>query len=441
MDCYFQVIKVKLAIFGAGYVGLVTSTCFADLGNTVICVDIDKDRINALKKGLMPFFEPGLKELVIRNYKEKRLFFTTDAKEAIQKSDIIFICVGTPPKSNGEANLDFVFDVAKSVGAYINGYKLVVNKSTVPVGTAEKTDRIIKNNMRTKHSFDVVSNPEFLKEGGAIQDFQVPDRIVIGTDSKKAKELMTHLYEPVARINRPIMITDVKTAELIKYASNAMLAARISFMNEISHLCEEVGADIKEVAKGIGLDDRIGPRFLQAGVGYGGSCFPKDVKALAQTLEQHNNPSTLLRAIDYVNERQKRSLLPKLKAFLPVLEGKKIAVWGLSFKPKTSDIRDAPSLVVIEQLKNEYAKVFAYDPEAMPEAKKYLKGVNLVENQYDALKDADALIIVTEWDQFREPDFDFMKQLMKNHIIIDGRNIYDPQKVKDKGFSYKGVGR
>ncbi|MBU1201214.1 MAG: UDP-glucose/GDP-mannose dehydrogenase family protein [Nanoarchaeota archaeon] len=432
---------MKLAIFGAGYVGLVTSTCFADLGNTVICVDIDKDRINALKKGLMPFFEPGLKELVIRNYKEKRLFFTTDAKEAIQKSDIIFICVGTPPKSNGEANLDFVFDVAKSVGAYINGYKLVVNKSTVPVGTAEKTDRIIKNNMRTKHSFDVVSNPEFLKEGGAIQDFQVPDRIVIGTDSKKAKELMTHLYEPVARINRPIMITDVKTAELIKYASNAMLAARISFMNEISHLCEEVGADIKEVAKGIGLDDRIGPRFLQAGVGYGGSCFPKDVKALAQTLEQHNNPSTLLRAIDYVNERQKRSLLPKLKAFLPVLEGKKIAVWGLSFKPKTSDIRDAPSLVVIEQLKNEYAKVFAYDPEAMPEAKKYLKGVNLVENQYDALKDADALIIVTEWDQFREPDFDFMKQLMKNHIIIDGRNIYDPQKVKDKGFSYKGVGR
>ncbi len=431
---------MKIAIFGTGYVGLVTGTCFADLGNIVTCVDIDKTKIKMVKRGRMPFFEPGLKELVIRNMKEKRLLFTTDDKQAIRESEIIFICVGTPQKSNGEADLSYVFEVAKSVGMHINSYKVVVDKSTVPVGTAEKVERVIKRFMKVKHPFDVVSNPEFLREGAAIKDFQNPDRVVIGSSSKKAGEIMSQLYAPVARMNRPVILVGTKTAELIKYASNAMLATRISFMNEISHLCEVTGADITQVAKGMGLDTRIGTRFLHAGVGYGGSCFPKDVKALAQTMEHFNLSSEILRAVDYVNERQKRSLLPKLKEFLPSLEGRKIALWGIAFKPKTSDIRESPAIVISEQLKNEYASVYAFDPEAIPEAKKYLKGVTYGD-QYEILRGADALIIVTEWDQFREPDFELMKKFMKGKIIIDGRNIYDPEKVKNLGFSYCGVGR
>ena len=429
---------MNIAIFGTGYVGLVSGTCFADFGNKVICVDIDKSKINALKKGKVSFYEPGLKELVLRNSKEERLKFTCNAKKAVQNSEIIFICVGTPSKQNGEANLDFVFQVAKDVGLFMNDYKVIVDKSTVPVGTAEKIKRIICKN--SKIDFDVVSNPEFLREGAAVKDFQNPDRVVVGSNSEKAKNIMAHLYKSVTRVGRPIMFTDIKTSELIKYVSNAMLATRISFMNEISHLCESTGANIKDVARGVGLDKRIGSRFLQAGPGYGGSCFPKDVKALAQSLEQFGLPSNILRAVDYVNERQKRSLVPKLKKFIPKLECKKIAIWGLSFKPRTSDIRDSPALVVIEQLKNEYADVFAYDPEAMPEAKKYVKGVTYVNNAYEALKDADALMILTEWDQFREPDFELMKQLMRGLIIIDGRNIYNSEPVS-KGFKYIGIGR
>jgi len=432
---------MKIAIFGTGYVGLVTGTCFADLGNTVICVDIDKEKIKAVKKGKMPFFEPGLKDLVMRNYKGKRLFFTLNSKQAIHDADVIFVCVGTPPKANGEADLQYVFNVAKEIGENINGYKVIVDKSTVPVGTADKVARIIKKHNNDKHPFDVASNPEFLREGAAVKDFRVPDRVVIGTESERAQKLLSQLYSPVVRADKPLVVTKVKTAELIKYASNAMLATRISFMNELSHLCEATGADIKEVSRGMGLDSRIGPRFLQAGAGYGGSCFPKDVKALAQTMEHYNLSSNILRAVDYVNERQKRSLLPKLKAFLPNLEGKKIALWGISFKPKTSDIRESAALVIYEQLKAEYADVYAFDPEAMPEAAKYVKGLKLGKDQYSILKNADALILVTEWDQFREPDFNLMKKLMKKHVIIDGRNIYNPKVIKDNGFEYQSIGR
>lgn len=432
---------MKLAVFGTGYVGLVTGTCFADFGNNVICVDIDKEKIKNLKKGRVPFYEPGLKELVLRNSDEKRLKFTTDAEKAVSESDIIFICVGTPPKPNGEANLKYVFEVAKTVAENMDDYKIIVDKSTVPVGTAEKVERVIEKWQKQRAPFDVVSNPEFLREGSAVKDFQNPDRVVIGAKSSVAKDKMSQLYKAVARVGRPIMVTDPKTAEIIKYASNSMLAARISFMNELSHLCDSTGANIKEVAQGMGLDRRIGPRFLQAGVGYGGSCFPKDVKALAQTLEKYGHASNIMRAIDYVNERQKRSIVPRLKKFLPSLEGKKVALWGLSFKPKTSDIREAPSIVIFEQLRNEFAEVVGYDPEAMLEVKREVKGLKLAKSAYAALKDADALILVTEWDQFREPDFKKMKKLMKQPIIVDGRNIYNPEIVREHGFKYIGVGK
>ncbi|KYK25241.1 UDP-glucose 6-dehydrogenase [Euryarchaeota archaeon SM23-78] len=436
---------MKLLCIGSGYVGLVSGTCFADLGNDVICLDIDEKKVETLNKGIIPIYEPGLKELVERNLKQGRLKFTIDTENSIKQAEIIFICVGTPPKANGEADMSFVYNAAESIGKHIVSYKIVVTKSTVPVGTAEKIKRIINAELKKrkkKIDFDVVSNPEFLREGAAVKDFQNPDRIIIGTSSEKAKETLARLYKPISRATKPIMFTTEKNAELIKYASNAMLATRISFMNELSHLCEEIGADIKAVAKGMGLDTRIGSRFLQAGCGYGGSCFPKDVKAIAQILEQYGFTSNLLRTVDYINERQKRSLVPKLKKFIPKLEGKTIAIWGLSFKPRTDDIREAPCLTVIDQLLKEYAKIKAYDPEAMENAKKVLKkGVVFAKNAYEALKDADALIILTEWDEFREPDFAKIKKLMKQHIIIDGRNIYDPIELKKLGFKYKGVGR
>ncbi|MBU0667086.1 MAG: UDP-glucose/GDP-mannose dehydrogenase family protein [Nanoarchaeota archaeon] len=432
---------MKLAFFGTGYVGLVTGTCFADLGNKVICVDINKNKIKNLTKGLIPFYEPGLKELVQRNLKQKRLRFTLDFKGAVEFADVIFICVGTPSKTNGNVDLSQIYSVAEEIGKHMNSYKIIINKSTVPVGTAEKVERIIKSKLKKPISFDVISNPEFLREGAAVKDFQNPDRIIIGTDSEKAKLIMNQLYKPVLRAERTMLFTDTKTSEIIKYASNAMLALRISFVNELSYLCEATGADIKQVATGVGLDNRIGSRFLQAGVGYGGSCFSKDVKGLAQTLEQHGFASNILRAVDYVNERQKKSLIPKLKKFLPNLEGKRITLWGISFKPRTSDIRDAPSLVVMEQLKNEYAVISAYDPEAIPEAKKQVKGVNFIDDAYIALKGSDALIIMTEWDEFREPDFELMKKLMRRKIIIDGRNIYNPDSIRALGFEYAGVGR
>jgi UDPglucose 6-dehydrogenase len=436
---------MKLLFVGAGYVGLVSSTCFADLGNECVCVDVDSEKIKRLREGKLPIYEPGLYDLFERNLKLKRLRFSTSIPEEIGDADVIFICVGTPPKQNGEAEMSHVYSAAEEIGKSINDYKIIADKSTVPIGTAEHVRRIINEELekrKLKTAFDVVSNPEFLKEGAAVKDFQNPDRIVIGTGSERAKETLAKLYKPLSRTDRPIIFTTEKNAELIKYASNAMLATRISFMNELASLCEELGADIKAVAKGVGLDTRIGSRFLQAGCGYGGSCFPKDVKALAQMLEQHGQSSTLLRAVDYVNERQKKSIVPKLKKQLQSVEGKTIAVWGLTFKPRTDDIRESASLTVIEQLLREYAKVRVYDPEGMPNAQTlFKKGVYFSKDAYDAIEGADALIIMTEWDEFREPDFERMKKLMKGQVIIDGRNIYEPEEMKRMGFEYQGVGR
>ncbi len=430
---------MKLCVIGTGYVGLVTGACFADLGNDVLCVDVDEKKLSVLKDGEIPFYEPGLREIVRRNAREKRLHFTSDTGEAVRQSAVVFMCVGTPEGANGEADLRYVIDAADAIGKSLNGYKVIVVKSTVPVGTNEKVRRAIAQHGH--EDFDVVSNPEFLREGAAVKDFQNPDRVVVGARSDRARTTMARLYKPVARATRPLIFTNPQNAELIKYASNAMLAARISFVNELSHLCEAVGADIKEVAKGMGLDDRIGVRFLSAGAGYGGSCFPKDVRALAQTMEQYGTTSNFLRAVDYINERQKKSLVPKLKKLVPNLDGKKIAVWGLSFKPRTSDIRNSAALTVIGQLQDEFAQVAVFDPEAMDEARAVLQGVAFADDAYAALKDADALIVCTEWDEFRTPDLERMKGLMTTPVIIDGRNVFDAREVTEMGFQYVGIGR
>ncbi|MGD9107158.1 MAG: UDP-glucose/GDP-mannose dehydrogenase family protein, partial [Desulfobacterales bacterium] len=355
---------MKLTIAGTGYVGLVTGTGFANLGNDVICFDIDGAKIDLLADGIMPIYEPGLEEIYKRNLKTKRLQFTTDVVKAVKESEIIFICVNTPANQHEEADLTAVQEVAKAIGRYMDDYKIVVNKSTVPVGTADLVKKIIKENQQEKIEFDVASNPEFLREGAAVKDFENPDRIIIGTDSKKAEDIMTSLYRSRARTDRPIMITDIKSAEIIKYASNAMLATRISFMNQLSYLCEKTGADIKEVAKGMGLDDRIGSRFLQAGIGYGGSCFPKDIKALIATLKQHHCDADLFEAIHRINEKQKSIIVKKLESVLTI-DGSSVAVWGISFKPKTDDIREAPSIKIIEELQHLGARIHACDPVAI----------------------------------------------------------------------------
>ena len=432
---------MKISVIGTGYVGLTIGTCLAELGNDVICEDIDKGKIDGLNKGVVPIYEPGLKDMLDRNLKEKRISFTTDIKHAVQKAEVIFIAVSTPPREDHHADLSYVKQVAKDIGTYMNGYKVVVNKSTVPVGTAQLVMDIIKENQKEPIDFDVVSNPEFLREGEAINDFMIPDRVVIGVDSEKARKIMESIYKGISRTDRPIMFTDIKSAEIIKYASNAMLATRISFMNEVARLCEKAGGDVKEVAKGMGLDSRIGPRFLQAGVGYGGSCFPKDVKALAQTMNNHEVESKILQAVEMVNEEQKRSLLPKIKKLLPDLKGKTIAIWGLAFKPKTDDMREAPSVVVIEQLQKEGAKIKAFDPEAEKTAKKILKDIEYTKDPYAAIKDADALVIITEWNEFRNLEKQKIKQLLKRPNIIDGRNVYESSEMNELGFNYIGVGR
>lgn len=433
---------MKITVMGTGYVGLTTGTCFAELGNDVIGVDIDEKKINDLKQGIIPIYEPGLKELVDRNTKEKRLLFTTDVEHAIEHAEIIFIAVGTPSDKEGKADLSYVMNAAKDIGTYMKSYKVVINKSTVPVGTAEKVKEAIAAAQPSPLEFDVVSNPEFLREGQAIKDFMAPDRIVIGVESPKAKEMMIALYKGLERMDKPIVITDVKSAEIIKYASNAMLACRIAFMNQLSELCEVVGADIKEIAKGVGLDHRIGPRFLQAGVGYGGSCFPKDVKALIHTLKENNCHDDLIESIDKINERQKLILIPKIQHLLgKTLTGKKIAIWGLAFKPKTSDMRDAPSISIIKELQKLGASISAFDPIAREEAKKVLTNVVYTETSYEAVKGADALILVTEWNEFRNVDFEAVKALMKQPYIFDGRNIYDPAEMREHGFTYVGIGR
>ena len=432
---------MKITVIGTGYVGLVLGTCLAELGNDVICLDADKDKVDKLNKSIVPFYEPGLEELVKRNKKEGRLNFTTDKVKAIKNSLVIFIAVGTPMGKNHEADLSFVKEVAKDIGQYMEDYKIIVNKSTVPVGTADMVKKIIKENQKTLINFDVVSNPEFLREGSAIKDFQNPDRVVIGSDSEKAKEIMGRIYSAVTRTGRPTLYTDIKSAELIKYASNAMLATRISFINELSHLAEKVGADIKKVSQGMGLDTRIGSRFLQAGVGYGGSCFPKDVQALIQTMKQHNCNAQILEAVEEANQKQKLSLIPKLKMLVPDLKGKTIAIWGLAFKPKTDDIREAPSLVVITELQKLGAKIKVFDPVAEENAKKTLKDVEYATTPYEAVRNANALVIVTEWDEFRELDKEKIKSLLKQPNIIDGRNIWEPKEMKEMGFNYIGVGR
>ncbi len=432
---------MKIAVIGSGYVGLVAGPCLADLGNDVVNVDVDKDKIGKLNQGIIPIYEPGLNDIIKRNFAEKRLKFTTDIDKAIKDSEVIFIAVGTPMGENHEADLKFVRSVAKKIGENLNGYKVIVDKSTVPVGTGDMVKDIIIENRKSPQDFDVVSNPEFLREGEAIKDFTIPDRIVVGCANGKAKAIMEAIYKGIARTDKPILFTDIKSAEMIKYASNAMLATRISFMNELSYLCEKVGADVKKVAQGMGLDTRIGPRFLQAGVGYGGSCFPKDVEALIQTMKQNNCKSRILEAVEAVNYDQKRSLLPKIKKLLPDLKGKTIAIWGLAFKPKTDDMREAPSLVIIDQLQKEGAKIKAYDPEAEHVAKLLVKDVVYTQDPYETVEGADLLVIVTEWNIFRNLDIDKIKTLMNAPNMVDGRNVYDPEDMRSAGFDYLGVGR
>ncbi|MBI2663996.1 UDP-glucose/GDP-mannose dehydrogenase family protein [Candidatus Woesearchaeota archaeon] len=432
---------MKISVIGTGYVGLVTGACLANIGNDVICVDIDDERISNLRRGVIPFYEPGLRELVEQNAAQKRLMFTTDSQLAIENSDVVFIAVGTPSDGNGKADTAAVFQVADTIARFINGKKIVVVKSTVPVGTCAKIKERLSAQIKGRFGFDVVSNPEFLREGEAIQDFMVPDRIVIGADNGEAAQKIVALYKAIERTGRPIVVTDLQTAELVKYASNAMLAARISFMNELSHLCEKVDADVKAVARGIGLDSRIGSRFLQAGAGFGGSCFPKDVRALAQIMKEHNLPSDMLDAVESVNTRQKLSIVPKVMKLVPDLKGKRIAVWGLSFKPKTDDMREAASIAIINELQKLGANIAAFDPVAEISARKIFEGISYAETPLGALEGAHALVIVTEWDLFRELDKAKMKELMAAPNIVDARNIYDPKDFREIGFSYVGVGR
>jgi UDPglucose 6-dehydrogenase len=432
---------MKISIIGTGYVGLVQGACFADSGNNVVCMDIDEKKINALKKGVIPIYEPGLEELVKRNVQEGRLVFTTSLKQAVEAGYILFLCLPTPQSETGAADLSRVLQVAESIADQASVEKIIVSKSTVPVGTVDRIRQILKK--KGKQNIEVVSNPEFLKEGSAIQDSLKPDRIIIGSRNKKAISVLTDLYSPFVRTGNPILVMDERSAEMTKYAANAFLATKISFMNELANLCERTGADIDLVRTGIGSDPRIGQQFLFAGVGYGGSCFPKDVKALIKTGHEHEYELKILQAVDEVNERQKKILFKKLmRYFNNQLQNKVVALWGVSFKPNTDDVREAPSLTIISSLLESGAKVRAHDPIALNQIKALYDGkVGFFENYYDTLKQADALVIVTEWNEFRRPDFEKMKSLMKKPVIFDGRNIYDPKLMKEKGFEYFGIGR
>lgn len=428
----------KITVIGTGYVGLVTGACLADIGHQVICVDIDKEKIKKLKKGIIPIYEPGLEEIVDKNFKSGNLQFTTDTKSAVEASEVVFIAVGTPSLPDGTVNLDYVKSAAKNIAQAMNGYKVIVDKSTVPVGTGDVVGRTISQYY--SGDFDVVSNPEFLKEGDAVQDFMNPDRIVIGSDSKKAEEIMLSVYE---KLGGERVLTSVKNAEMIKYASNAYLATSISFINSVASICEKVGADVDEVAKGMRMDKRIGPyAFLAAGVGYGGSCFPKDVKGMIQTANENGVSFEILDAVESVNEAQKKSLLPKIQKLLGEdLYGKKIAIWGLAFKPETDDVRESPALVIIKQLYDRDATISAFDPIAADNMKKELSNLETTNDMYEAIKDADCLVITTAWKMFKEADLDKVKSLLKSPNIVDGRNLYDLKKMKKMGFNYLSVGR
>ncbi len=433
---------MKIAVVGTGYVGLVSGTCFAETGNHVVCVDIDENKVRKMQQGEVPIYEPGLEVLFERNKRQGRLKFTTDLKSAIDQAQIIFLALPTPPDEDGSADLKYILGVADDLSKIIKDYKVIVDKSTVPVGTAEKVHAILAKNL-SEDLFDVVSNPEFLREGVAVEDFLRPDRVVIGTKSEKARKVMKLLYEPFVRQGNPIYFMDERSAEMTKYAANSYLAARISFMNEIANLCEKVGANVDSVRAGMGSDSRIGKRFLFPGVGYGGSCFPKDVQALAKTASDHDYDFKILKSVMNVNQIQKHRLTDKITAhFGGDLKGKTIALWGLAFKPNTDDIREAPALYLIEDLMKAGAKVKAYDPEAMPNVQAQYNGqVSMAKDQYEALIGADALAIVTEWSVFRTPSFDVMKELLKNPVIFDGRNLYDVDNMQDIGFHYESIGR
>ncbi len=432
---------MKIAVVGTGYVGLVTGTCLAETGNSVTCVDINEEKVKMMQAYKLPIYEPGLDLLFHRNIEQGRLKFTTDLALAIEDANVIFLALPTPPDGDGAADLSYVLGAAKDIAKLIKDYKVIVTKSTVPVGTADKVIKVFNDS--TKVGVDVVSNPEFLREGVAVDDFMKPDRVVVGTESPRAQKLMTELYGPYVRQGNPIIFMDTRSSELTKYAANSFLATKITFMNEIANLCELVGADVDAVRKGIGSDERIGKRFLFPGVGYGGSCFPKDVQALAKSAKENRYDFKILESVMEVNETQKTIMVEKMRKFYNGnLKGKKIAVWGLAFKPETDDIREAPALYIIDELLKDGADVSVFDPEAMNHVRK-LKGetVRFGDNQYDILKDADALMIVTEWSVFRTPDFDKMSSMMKSKVIFDGRNLYDLQKMIDCGYYYNSIGR
>ena len=432
---------MKITVVGTGYVGLVTGTCFAETGNKVSCVDIDKNKVDKLSAGQITIYEPGLEKIFLRNIKEERLTFTTQLETVLDDAEIIFLALPTPPGADGSADLKYVLGVADHLGKIMKGYKVIVNKSTVPVGTADKVKAAIAKNYKVE--FDVVSNPEFLREGVAVDDFMKPDRVVVGTRSERAKKLMSDLYAPFVRQGNPVIFMDERSSELTKYAANSFLATKISFMNEVAQLCERMGADVDMVRRGIGSDDRIGKRFLFPGIGYGGSCFPKDVQALIMSSDEVKYDFEILKAVKKVNAHQKLHLVEKIKSYYKGdLKGKHIALWGLAFKPNTDDIREAPALSIIDALTELGATVTAYDPEAMPNVKALIGAkINYAESQYEALSGADFLIIATEWSEFRTPDFDRIEKEIKNKIIFDGRNLFEVAKMKELGYHYESIGR
>jgi UDPglucose 6-dehydrogenase len=437
---------MKIAVVGTGYVGLVSGTCFAETGVTVVCVDIDKKKIENLKNGIIPIYEPGLEDMVKRNVEKGLLFFSTSLEDSIVDCEAVFIAVGTPPDEDGSADLQYVLGVAEEIGQYMQDYLVVATKSTVPIKTAEKVRQKVSDALKNRESkldFDVASNPEFLKEGDAINDFLKPDRIVIGTDSKRAEKIMKRLYKPFLLNGHPIIFMDITSAEMTKYAANSMLATKISFMNDIANLCEVVGADVNMVRKGIGSDTRIGNKFIYPGAGYGGSCFPKDVKALIRTGDEYNRSLEILKAVELVNEHQKSVIPSKIKShFGDSLSGKKLGVWGLSFKPHTDDMREAPSLRIIKELIDAGVEIKAYDPVAMKEAKRQLgDSITYCEDKYEALIDADGLVVVTEWPEFRVLNFHVVEKLVREKVIFDGRNIYDSEELLEHGFTYYSIGR
>jgi len=432
---------MNICVVGVGYVGLVTGSCFAEFGNTVVCVDNDEKKIKALQQGIIPIYEPSLEEMVKRCQSAGRLHFTTDVADAVEKSLVIFIAVGTPSGSGGSANLEYVYQVAETIGKLMKGYKVIATKSTVPVGTGKEIREIIHRNQAQEIAFDVVSNPEFLREGSAIEDFMRPNRVVIGSESEQANAIMKDLYSPLYLIETPVVITNVKTAEMIKYASNAFLATKISFINEMANICELVGADVHQVAKGMGLDKRIGPKFLHPGPGYGGSCFPKDTRAIAKLAESLGYRFRIVETVIEVNEHQHERMVEKMESTLGPLKGKRLGVLGLTFKPNTDDIRESPAIKIVKSLVEKGASVVAFDPAGMEAAKKVLSEVVFARDMYDVAEDADALVLTTEWNEFRFLDWDRVKALLRSPTVVDLRNIYDPVRMRARGFDYLCVGR